>query len=94
MFKTVMLTCLLLIAGVLTLYSTGQALDRATLTLDNQGQVNTLDPQQMSWSSDIRICLNIWPPRPRKISSGYLISIRSSQCCPSIRLTQHSVSVS
>ncbi len=60
MCRTVVLTCLGLMTAILLYFGRSAALVPADLTLVNPSQVNTLDPQQMSWTADIRIALNIW----------------------------------
>lgn len=60
MFRTVVLVSLLVLIAALAPYLNGGSLPPAEVRIYNHGQVNTLDPQQMSWSADLRICMNIW----------------------------------
>ena len=60
MFRTLMLTCAGLLAAIVAFYGSADADTRADLTLVSGNRINTLDPQQMSWIADIRICINAW----------------------------------
>ena len=60
MFRTVMISCAVLLVGTLSYYGANEASAPADFAFVNQGQAYTLDPQQMSWSSDHRICFNVW----------------------------------
>lgn len=60
MVRTFMLVCGLLLCLILARYGSTPDLSPADLTLVEPGQINTLDPQQMTWSSDIRIGQNLW----------------------------------
>ncbi len=60
MFRTLMLTCVALLAVILAIYGSADTDGRADLTLVSGNRINTLDPQQMSWTADIRICTNAW----------------------------------
>lgn len=55
-----MISCAVLLAGTLSYYGANEASAPADFAFVNQGQAYTLDPQQMSWSSDHRICFNVW----------------------------------
>lgn len=59
MFRAVMLSSLILLAVLFGALSFSNLKKPADFTYASQ-QINTLDPQQMSWNSDIQLCTNLW----------------------------------
>ncbi|MCH7700872.1 MAG: peptide ABC transporter substrate-binding protein [Planctomycetes bacterium] len=60
MFARLMITCLVLTAGILLIVGQGSEAGRADFCYLNGAGINTLDPAQISWNQDIRLALNIW----------------------------------
>jgi len=60
MIRNLLLAGLVLILGVVAVYSYHTPLLRADLTYVNPSGIHTLDPARMSWTQDIRVALNIW----------------------------------
>ncbi|MEE9294032.1 MAG: peptide ABC transporter substrate-binding protein [Phycisphaerae bacterium] len=60
MFRAVLATCSVLLAGTIGVYSLSGVSDRAYFSYVNRSGINTLDPAAITWNQDIRVALNLW----------------------------------
>ena len=60
MFRAVLVTCGVLLASTVAVYSLSGVSPPADFTYVNRNAINTLDPASITWKQDIRVALNLW----------------------------------